>query len=478
MALKNHNPFNNISLGNHKGNDGANSNENIKNPFGSNAGLIKGGDTANEKTDSKDDKNKNKRSNMDLSKLKDLNNSKPILLKNQNKKDAEKEKKIITTQSIGLLITFVLIILLSFILIGFGKYLIRNLVDNGSLKEFPTDEAWMDTDDYKDLTMIKVPTITEFAFFAEGIFSAARDNDAIQTTKAIAVATTFAASKLSKEKTGGGRGTPPCDCNEERRNRKDVKVKSPLFFYWMWSGISFSLLVFHNIIKLLAKCLKWVYSFTGGKDEKGGNNDQEGGGKSKFWLVVLTFFTKLGQDLFFAIFLIFFIFIFPIIGIIYALIASWELLFTLYIFNYWNKENQGSIDYQNDSKNYPKWPSFWRFCNLIRFLFWEGIILFVNLFFKSLSMFWGPILIFGKIILLIKMIWRIIKAILNNSAKKGTEENERVFINSAFRAGAAFFIIMSCIAFTKIFDYEHLAFIPATLSTITFISIILLNIFI
>ena len=216
-----------------------------------------------------------------------------------------------------------------------------------------------------------------------------------------------------------------------------------------------------------------VYKFSGKADD--GKEEVKMGR-------IATFFYKILQDLFFIVFLAFFVAIIPVVLIMFLLFSAWEFLWEVYVYDCWNRENVDYFTRLND--DYYKgcdWPKLNKFWDNLKFLFYFCTTTFVNGLFKSLTIIWGPILIFGKFTLLGKMILRLASVLFGKNrptAKEETREPEGIFINSSFRTGAAFFIIMACIAFTKIFAFEHLSYLHPTLSLIVFISIVLLNIFV
>ena len=131
-------------------NDSTNSLENIKNPFGSNAKPI---NTSHRKGNNSYRRNGNKPL-IDQDKIfSHVSDNKKNFISNRAIK-GETEQKIIKNQSIGLFVTFILIVILIFFVINFGKYLIRDYnISNpeSSYSFFPDGEQWRNSFDYETL---------------------------------------------------------------------------------------------------------------------------------------------------------------------------------------------------------------------------------------------------------------------------------------------------------------------------------------
>ena len=483
-------------------NDGGNSLENIKNPFGSNAKPV---NTSHRRGDNSYRRNGNKPL-IDPDKFNSqFGDSKKSFLLNNGKK-GNTEQKIVKDQSIGLAVVFVIIVVLIFLVINFGKYLIRDYnVKNPeeSYSYFPDGEKWRGGFDYQTLInpeLISGPdragNFNPAFFCLSFLFQDKSDNNnkvkLKQEINKDVKAAVGVYEEISKEinsniqkknnKSGGGgkvkahknQETGDCECLPEDDNRHRSLFSRPLFFYWVWSAISLALLIFNKIVRGMGNLINKVYKFS--------NKEEDGKEPVKMGRVA-TFLYKILQDLFFIVFLVFFVAIIPVVFILFLLFSVWEFLWEVYVYDCWNRENVNYLRESNDSSFYADctFPTFWKFWEWFKFFFFFGLTTFINGLFKSLTIIWGPILIFGKFSLLGKILIRLYSVVFGNKApvaKEETKEPEGIFINSSFRTGAAFFIIMACVAFTKIFAFEHLSYLHPTLSFIVFISIVLLNIFV
>lgn len=420
--------------------------DDVKNPFASDAEPLNGVD-------------KQKKGDKKLYE----NDDDSTLLKNKHKTTQLNENQIISSQTVLYIVEFIFIAIICLTIIPIGSFLINNY-DKDTSKEgyeaFPIGENFIDRSDLynalSDTVSKSMPRYKED--------KAANNDDPkkykkVQSEDSTIFEPFFSITNVFKKKT-----KEFVDSNsipDKENDEKILKAKNPLIFYWIFSAITFTQLIFNKMVVLWGQFL----NYTSGKEDSEQKDN-----------LFIKFFKNIGRNFIVLLLMFFFILLIPIIVIIFISLASWELCWTLYIFSY-----EGVIRYITRSIDKCEYP----ISKFFKILFLSPLyiicilaVIVPNLLLKFLgSTVWSVFYLVGQIY----VFWKIGKSVYSG-IKRSSSGSEKItkttnWRNSVFRVAVIILIGAAYSGFNSIFQLDSASATNTIITTISILSIILINLY-